>query len=123
MIRILLIDDDELSRMLMREHLVRSGFEVVEAGDGNIGKRLYRSETFDLVITDIFMPQKEGIATINELIEEFPNISIIAISDGGSVVKSFDYLDHAIEMGAKASFQKPIDPEELIAAIHDILQG
>ena len=118
---ILLIDDDELSRMLIREHLVRSGFDVTEAGDGEIGKKLYRANKFDLVITDIFMPQKEGIATINELMDEFPDINIIAISDGGAVVKSFDYLDHAIEMGAKASFQKPIDPEELITSINSII--
>ena len=115
--KILLIDDDDLGRMLLKEHLLRSGFEVIEAQDGNIGKELFHSNNIDVVITDIFMPFKEGISTITELLEESPKTKIIAISDGGSVVKSFDYLEHAIEMGAKAIFQKPINTLDLINTI------
>jgi DNA-binding response OmpR family regulator len=115
--KILLIDDDDLSRMLLKEHLLQSGFAVVEAEDGEMGKELFNSNRIDVVITDIFMPFKEGIATIAEILEVAPEAKIIAISDGGSVVKSFDYLEHAKEMGALAAFQKPVNTSDLISII------
>ncbi len=118
--KILLIDDDELSRMILKEHLIQFGYVVMEAEDGEMGKALFDANNIDVVITDIFMPFKEGIATIAEILEETPEAKIIAISDGGSIVKSFDYLEHAKEMGAMAAFQKPVNTSDLISLIKSL---
>ena len=83
MARILIIDDEEKFRKMLRQMLERAGHEVVEAPDGKEGVKLYREKLTDLIITDIFMPEKEGIQTIKELKRDFPEAKIIAISGGG----------------------------------------
>lgn len=121
--RILLIDDDELGRMVLKEHLIKAGYQILEADDGIDGMNLYRQSPVDLVITDIFMPQKDGLLTITELMAEFPDVKIIAISDGGRVVKSLDYLEHAKDFGAVRVFEKSSNIKTLLAAISEVLQG
>jgi CheY-like chemotaxis protein len=84
MSRILLIDDDDQFRGMLRQALRPEGYEVVEARDGKEGLIRFRTAAIDLVITDILMPEQEGLQTIRELRAEFPAIKIIAISGDGA---------------------------------------
>ena len=84
MSRILLIDDDDQFRGMLQQALRREGYEVVEARDGKEGVICFRTAAIDLVMTDILMPEQEGLQTIRELRAEFPAIKIIAISGGGA---------------------------------------
>lgn len=87
MTRILVIDDEPQVRAMLRQMLEREGYEVVEAEEGEEGMRRYREQPVDLVITDILMPQKEGIETIRALRRTNPGVKIIAISGGGRMSK------------------------------------
>ncbi len=118
--RILVIDDDIQVRQMLKQTLQRAGYEVVDAADGNEGIKLYRDEPTDLVITDIIMPDKEGIETIMELKRDFPDVRIIAISSGGRVVPG-NYLEIARRLGVDRTFAKPFDRAELLEAIQQLL--
>lgn len=120
MARILVIDDDAHIRTILRRMLTLEGHDVLEAPDGAAALEIQRQTPSDLVITDIFMPEKEGIATIMELKSDNPAIKIIAIS-GGARDKNLDFLELAKNVGAQRAFQKPFDREELITAINDLL--
>ena len=122
MARILVIDDEEGLRMIVREILESAGHEVLLAGDGQQGLELQRTERADLVITDIFMPQKEGIETIIELRQEFPGIKIIAMSGGGAL-RTLDYLPAAQEFGALRTLSKPFEAAVLLATVDELLGG
>jgi DNA-binding response OmpR family regulator len=112
MARILVIDDDRDVREMLRRILEHDGHEVIEASNGEAGVRLYRERPADVVITDIIMPEKEGIETIRDLRRENPQIKIIAISGGGRIGPS-DYLNAARMLGAKKTFSKPFSRQEL----------
>ena len=98
-----------------------SGYEIIEAGDGQKGLELYRKHRPDLVITDLVMPEKEGLETIVELKREFPGVKIIAISGGGRKVPGA-YLQIAKKLGAERTFTKPIDRLEMIQAVRELLK-
>ena len=117
---ILVIDDDDQIREMLRRMLERDGHEVVEAADGDEGISLYRERRADLIILDIVMPKKEGIETIMDLRIEFPDVKIIAISGGGSIGPE-TYLDIAKGFGAMRVFTKPFEIKELLAAIRELL--
>ena len=121
MARILIIDDDDLFRIMLRKMLEYEGYDVVDAPDGNEGVRLYRKEPTDLVITDILMPEKEGIEIIRELRSDFSEVKIIAISGGGSVGIN-NYLDIAKMLGAQFTFKKPFRREEFLEAVRESLK-
>jgi DNA-binding response OmpR family regulator len=114
--KILLIDDDLVVRTAMVQFLADLGYEVVVADDGERGLRLFRSEKPDLVITDIIMPEKEGIQTIVEMRREQPSTKIIAISGGGRIGNA-DFLKVARSMGANDVIAKPVDPDDFAARI------
>ena len=119
--RILVIDDDEQIRSLLRAILEREGYEVETAADGVQGLKLFRKDSADLVITDILMPEKEGLETIRELCDEFPDVKIIAISGGGSLAHPEVYLELCKKFGALRTFQKPVDRHELVTAVREII--
>lgn len=121
MARILVIDDEEPIRRLLRTLFEKDGHEVLEASDGNIGLRLYRDDPADIVITDLIMPEKEGIETIMELRREYPEVKIIAISGGGEVGVAGQYLPLAKAMGVRHIFPKPIELEGLREAVFELL--
>ncbi len=126
MARILIIDDDVTVRQAIRRILEKVGYEVVEASDGEEGMRLFYENPADLVITDIFMPGKEGLETIMELQGKFPNVKIIAISGGGKtdLSKSLktDFLMMAEQLGAR-SLEKPFELEELLKMVQELLDN
>ena len=117
--RILVIDDSEIDRMILEEILVQAGFEVTMAVDGKQGMETFRSQSFDLVITDMIMPEKLGIEVILEMQEEFPDAKVIAISAGDEFGLELD-----LDMARKAkvpTISKPFQPEEITAAIGKLL--
>lgn len=117
---ILVIDDDKLMRLALARILISSGYNVIQASDGEEGLQLYRTQDFDLVITDLIMPDKEGIQIIRELRKENSNIRIIAMSAGGRGGAT-DYLKWARLMGARQCLSKPIKREELLNAVTAVL--
>jgi len=120
MSRILLVDDDCQVRSMLKLTLERAGHEVTEAEDGNQAVRKYNAETIDLVITDIVMPEKEGIETIMELRSMNGQVKIIAISGGGRINPD-DYLNWARRFGVRHTFTKPVDRDQLLEAIDELL--
>ena len=121
MARILIIDDEPQIRSMLTLMLERDGYEVVEAPDGVEGIKAYRQHPADLIITDLIMPNKDGIGMIIDLKKEFPDVKIIAMS-GGGLNKPDGYLKGAKKLGAYCTLTKPIDREEMLNAVRDILK-
>ena len=115
---ILIIDDDEVVRQLLRALLEREGFVVEEAADGQEGIERHRNHPADIVITDIIMPNKDGVNTMFELLKMTPNLKIIAMSGGGWQVKEIDF-DIAKRLGAQ-TIEKPIRREVLLETLEKI---
>ncbi len=115
--RILIIDDDAQIRKMLRLTLAAAGFEVAEAPDGKIAMKIMRQAPAELVVTDLIMPEKEGIETIIELKRDFPEVKIIAISGGGRIDPK-DYLFLAEKLGAQITLEKPFSRKEILDAIH-----
>ena len=122
MARILIIDDEPQIRSMLKLMLERDGYEVIEAPDGVEGIKVYRQNPADLIITDLIMPNKDGIGMIIELKNEFPDVKIIAMS-GGGLNKPDGYLKGAKKLGAACTLTKPIDREEMLKAVKDILKN
>jgi DNA-binding response OmpR family regulator len=114
--KILVIDDDRLVRDTLVRVLERKGYQVLAAPDGWHGVEMFRHERPDLVITDIIMPEKEGLETIREIRGECSNAKIIAIS-GGARLGNMDYLEMAGKLGASEIISKPFDPTELVELV------
>ncbi|MBW2406596.1 MAG: response regulator [Deltaproteobacteria bacterium] len=120
MANILIIDDDRQFRTMLRKMIEKNGHDVIEAPDGREGVRLYRKSPTDLIITDLIMPEKDGIETIQELKKDFPDIKIIAVSGGGRLGPR-NYLHLAKMLGAQRTLTKPIELPELLDAIKEVL--
>ena len=118
--RILVMDDDELLRGALRVALEAAGYEVVEAGDGNAGLRLQREQAADVVLVDIFMPERDGLEVIKALQAETPRPKIIAVSGGGKTGQ-IEVLRAAAAFGASRTLLKPFQPRELLTAIREVL--
>ncbi|RMH60882.1 MAG: response regulator [Calditrichaeota bacterium] len=118
--KILFIDDDPFLRESFSEILERSGFNVVTLEDGMHASEHVRNDHFDIVVTDIVMPDKEGIETITEIRKINPHIPILAISGGGRISPR-SHLHLAEHMGANGSLEKPFDGATLIQKINEIL--
>ncbi len=114
MARILVIDDDSDMRLLLEQTLGPAGHEVVSARDGKEGIHQYRTAPTQLVITDLFMPNQEGLETIIQLRKSFPGVSIIAMSGrtGAGTMLSI-----AKRLGAIGVLEKPFAPDQLIRAV------
>jgi DNA-binding response OmpR family regulator len=120
--RILLIDDDDQLRQVLEKVLVRAGYEVVSAGNGREAGKVLDGFTPDLVITDLVMPEQEGLETIRSLRKTNPGLPIMAIS--GSVGPgSGDFLKVARLLGVNATLAKPFEPKELVAKVSEVLSG
>ncbi len=117
---ILIIDDDFQIRTMLKKMFEREGFRVATAEDGRKGIKIYENSSIDLVITDLIMPEKEGIETIIALKKINNLVKIIAIS-GDKQVNLVSYLDMATKLGAQKAFTKPIKRATLIGAAKELL--
>jgi DNA-binding response OmpR family regulator len=117
---ILVIDDDTSVRHTVRLMLERAGYRVREAHDGEQGMKLYRSERADLVITDLFMPQQDGIETIQQLRAQFPDARILAVSGGASLGAEGPLID-ARMLGADETLAKPFSRDELLERVRGLI--
>jgi len=117
---ILVIDDDDQFRETLKEMLEEEGYHINDAQNGVIGIELYRKNPSDLVITDLFMPEKEGIETIIDLKNEFPDAKIIAMSGGGSLQPA-NYLALTEELGVLKTFEKPFSRNSLLETIRELI--
>ena len=116
---ILVVEDDSTIRALMTRVLSRHGFDVREVADGRRAIDVARSSAFDLVITDLVMPELEGLETIRVLRRECPSLDILAVSGayGGAFL-------HAAELlGARATLAKPFDTDALVDAVQRIIES
>ena len=120
MAHILVIDDDPFIRDVLRQTLERTGHEVVLADDGERGLQIFREDQFDLVITDLIMPKKEGVETIVEMKRFSPEAKIIAIS-GGYRLPAENYLKIATTLGVNGTLIKPFEKAELMATVDEVL--
>ncbi len=118
--RILVIEDDDSVRKLIRRILEGAGYTVLEAPDGVQGVQVYREQRPDLVLTDIFMPGKEGLETILELGLLDPEVRIIAVSGGGNM-GILNPLPMAAKLGALRTLSKPFSGKELVDLVEEIL--
>jgi len=122
MARILIIDDDDQFRKMSRKMLEKAGYsDIEEAANGSIGMKLFRQHPFDIVITDLIMPDKEGIEMITELRRDYPGIKIIAMSGGGRVDPQ-NYLEIAKYLGASRTLAKPFKDSDLIHVVQELLK-
>ncbi len=117
MARILIVDDEEIDRILERTVLEEDGHDLLFASDGEAALKILRSGDVDLVLTDLVMPNFNGLRFIKELREEAFLMPVIAISGWAA-----DQLDLALQYGADFSLPKPVDPETLREAVDDALE-
>jgi DNA-binding NtrC family response regulator len=119
--RIMIVDDDASIRRTLHLLLSRQGYEVIQASDGFEAVRLWRQRGGDLVITDLHMPQKDGIETIVELLSHSPGLRIIAMSGGGQT-KRLDLLGNMAMLGTILTVEKPFTLDEMMTAVSRALQ-
>ena len=119
--RILVIDDEPLLRSTVVTILTREGFSVDEASDGQVGIAMCHKDPPDVVITDIFMPNKDGIEVVMELKRSCPRTKIIAVTGGGQR-RMMEIVPAAKSLGADHILHKPFERESLLAAVNAALE-
>jgi len=118
--RILLIDDDEKIREVFERFLKKHGYAVDCAEDGKVGLRMLEDEPPDLVITDIMMPDTDGLEVVLSMREKYPDIPVIAIS-GGMTIAPMDFLPMVKKFGAVKGFYKPVELDDLLEGVRELL--
>jgi len=116
---ILIIDDDVSLRSLLKDIFEYANYEVYLACNGKEGVESYRRITTDIVLTDMYMPEKDGLETIREIKKEFPQAKIIAMS--GGYKGGEDLLHSARNLGAIDSIRKPFNPDDIIRVVNSTL--
>lgn len=119
---ILVIDDDDAMRRMIARVLAQAGHRVLAVGNGREGLEAFRAHSPDLVITDIVMPEKEGIETMRELRRDSPATPVLVIS-GAHPTQGGLYLRMALTLGATAVLAKPFRADQLAATVRDVLAG
>jgi CheY-like chemotaxis protein len=114
---VLVVDDQDQVRQLIRETLEQAGYEVEEARDGKEGLDRYRAKSTDLVIMDILMPDQDGLEAIMTLRREFPDTRVIAMTGGSDTIGVLNFLDVAKMLGARRTLQKPFELKVLLDTV------
>lgn len=114
---VLVVDDEDQIRQLIRETLELAGYEVEEACNGKEGLERYRSKSADLVIMDVLMPDQDGLESILTLRREFPHSRVIAMTGGSDLIGMLNFLDVAKMLGARRTLQKPFEVRSLLEAV------
>jgi DNA-binding response OmpR family regulator len=122
MARILVVDDDQVLRGALRIVLEAAGYNVMDAADGEAGLRLYHEQGADLVLVDLFMPERDGLQVIRALRAVIPQPRIVAMSGGGCIGRT-EVLRAAATCGAARTLRKPFESCDLLAAIRELLGG
>lgn len=120
MSRILIIDDNTSMREVVSEMLQQAGYETIDVENGRFALQVHRDSPVDLIITDLFMPDTDGLEIINQFRHQYPEVKIIAVSGGGSR-GLVELLSVAKKMGAERALMKPFSWEELLAAVQGVL--
>jgi DNA-binding response OmpR family regulator len=121
MAKILVIDDEPSILLMIKKMLEKAGHDVEMAINGKEGMLIFEKNKADLLITDIIMPEKEGLETIVEMRKKYPDLKIIAISGGGRI-SADGYLPGAKLLGANMVFQKPLIQKEFLEAVSFLLK-
>jgi CheY-like chemotaxis protein len=117
---ILIIDDDDSLRDSLRRILHKEGYTIMQASDGGRGLKQLERQPVDLILLDMFMPDKDGLETIGELRRTYPGIRIIAMS-GGGFKGTVDVLPVAKKLGVRRTLAKPFTREQLLDALREEL--
>lgn len=117
--KILVIEDDTMTRMTLCRILAKLNYETYGACNGHEGLRLFRENRPDFVVTDLLMPDKEGLSTISELRQIDPRARIIAMSSGGSK-RDMGFLELAEAMGASRTLSKPFTPRQILDLMQEM---
>ncbi len=118
--KILIIDDEEAIRQMVKRLVEKAGYTAELASNGEEGIMMIEEASFDLVITDIIMPRKEGIEIITAIRKDYPEIRVIAMSGGGRFTPE-GYLRSAKILGADRVFTKPFNHREMMEAIDELI--
>jgi len=118
---VLVVDDEQNIRDVLKRALENKGHEVIVARNGIEGNDMYLKHNPDVVILDIIMPEQEGIETLMKLKAVDKNVKIIAVS-GGGMGSAENYLDNALKLGAKAAYEKPVNIGELTNKVNSLLK-
>jgi len=121
MTRILLVEDDDDVREMVYQILTREGYEVEQTANGRLALESFQKNPADLVITDLIMPEKEGLEMIRDLVNGYTGVKIIAISGGGRLDPG-DYLRTARVFGARKTIHKPFGRSELLDTVKAVLE-
>ncbi len=121
MSRIIVIEDDPLMREMIMRTLERAGYDVLGASHGNEALKIQKENPVDLILTDIIMPEKNGLETITEFRRLFPAVKVIAISGGGKIGAD-EYLHIAKALGAQKTLRKPFNSKALLEAVREVLE-
>jgi CheY-like chemotaxis protein len=121
MARVLVVDDDVILRAFAVDMLGRAGHACGEAGDGEAALRWMDGHAADLVVTDMFMPKKDGLETLREIRARWPATKVIGISSGWNDFKADDILRMASLMGADAVAGKPLEEARFLALVAEVL--
>jgi CheY-like chemotaxis protein len=116
---VLVIEDDPFFRDVMIEALERAGFLTQSAENGSVGLKIALAQPIDIVVTDLFMPEKEGMETIRILRDRFAFMPILVVS-GGIAGQRSDFLGMSVRLGASAAISKPFLPSELVQAVRKL---
>jgi CheY-like chemotaxis protein len=119
-LKILVVDDHDEFRGMVRQGLERGGYEVLDATDGTEALHLLGLHPVDVVITDIVMPDMNGLELIRQIRAQFSSVRIIAVSGGGARISPEEVLPAAEVFGAERVFSKPVDLDEMIRSIRDL---
>ena len=119
--RILVIDDEKMVCDTLAMILQRGGHEAHCVERATLGMRVFRKDPFDMVITDIFLPDMDGLEVVRQLHSEFPDTPIIAMSGGGQVLQE-DFLPAARRMGAAQVLHKPFNATDLLGMVSEVFE-
>jgi CheY-like chemotaxis protein len=119
---VLIVEDDKELREMLKMSLLRRGFTVLEAANGKEAITRFKPAITDLVVTDLIMPEEDGLKVVIKLREIKPTIKLIAISGGGKVGPG-SYLNLAKALGADAIFSKPFSLNDLVTKIEQLLDN
>ena len=115
--KILIVDDSQFTRNLIKKILSEKNFEIFEAGDGNEGLKIFLEQKPDIVLMDIIMPNKDGLTILKQIRENDPNAKVVMCT---SIGDQHEFIQDALKAGANDIITKPFKKEELLSVIEKV---